>query len=527
MRPGTSLVASPGGELMLVDQVAVEPEPLGPRGSGKLEPNPPRRPTRWGLRLLVFLILVGGGGGAIYLWASAHERTRKSEVNLAAVPEHESETSSEPRVEVTQPQHGGMARTTRQPGTIRAFEFAQLYAKVSGYLDRLGVDRGSRVKKDQLLAHIFDPELDAAVVQAQAALERVEAAVEQAKEHVNVALAFQRAAEARKKKADADLESAVATRTYRDLALKRMTELVRRNAVEQRLVEESEEEYHASVAAEDAATAGIKTAEAEVKEAEARVLQARADLVGAQAEVKVKQADLAKAKVYQDYTKITSPYDGVIIQRGEAVHKGAFIQAATQNLGDQPMLTVAWDDVMRTIILVPDDDVPYCDIGDPVIITLDALRGRAFKGTVSRMAESEDLHDRNMRVEVDLPNPDHILKDGMFGRAEILLEKETTHLTVPSSCVIDKNDQGQGAVLVVQDGKIHHQRVQVGRDSGIRAEILSGLDPKAQVVLKPDAAMAEGTPVRVEAVTTPVPGTQPESAPTALKAAEADHSAPH
>ncbi len=492
MRPGTSLVASPGGELMLVDQVAVEPEPLGPRGSGKLEPNPPRRPTRWGLRLLVFLILVGGGGGAIYLWASAHERTRKSEVNLAAVPEHESETSSEPRVEVTQPQHGGMARTTRQPGTIRAFEFAQLYAKVSGYLDSLGVDRGS-----------------------------------QAKEHVNVALAFQRAAEARKKKADADLESAVATRTYRDLALKRMTELVRRNAVEQRLVEESEEEYHASVAAEDAATAGIKTAEAEVKEAEARVLQARADLVGAQAEVKVKQADLAKAKVYQDYTKITSPYDGVIIQRGEAVHKGAFIQAATQNLGDQPMLTVAWDDVMRTIILVPDDDVPYCDIGDPVIITLDALRGRAFKGTVSRMAESEDLHDRNMRVEVDLPNPDHILKDGMFGRAEILLEKETTHLTVPSSCVIDKNDQGQGAVLVVQDGKIHHQRVQVGRDSGIRAEILSGLDPKAQVVLKPDAAMAEGTPVRVEAVTTPVPGTQPESAPTALKAAEADHSAPH
>src|SRR5437868_5880877 len=127
---------------MLVDQAAVESEPVGtPRHEeGRLQPPPGR--ANWGLRVLILLILVAGGGGAIYLWTSAKEHSRKSEVDLAAVPERESENRSEPRVEVVAPNRGGMERTTNQPGTIRAFDFAPLYAKVSGYLKTLKVDRG-------------------------------------------------------------------------------------------------------------------------------------------------------------------------------------------------------------------------------------------------------------------------------------------------------------------------------------------------------------------------------------------------
>ena len=52
--------------------------------------------------------------------------------------------------------------------------------------------------------------------------------------------------------------------------------------------------------------------------------------------------------------------------------------------------------------------------------------------------------------------------------------------------------------MVVADGKVRRQKVRVGRDDGLHAEILGGLDPKAQVVLKPDASMADGTPERNE-----------------------------
>ena len=44
---------------------------------------------------------------------------------------------------------------------------------------------------------------------------------------------------------------------------------------------------------------------------------------------------------------------------------------------------------MRTIVPVPDRDVPYCHVGDPATVTLDALAGRVFHGKVSRTAESE------------------------------------------------------------------------------------------------------------------------------------------
>src|SRR5262249_55931515 len=153
-----------------------------------------------------------------------------------------------------------------------------------------------------------------------------------------------------------------------------------------------------------------------------------------------------------------SPYDGVVIFRGEGVHKGAFVRSADEGMGE-PMLTVAWDDSMRTVIPVPDRDVPFVNLGDPAIVRIDALAGREFKGVVSRIAESEDVNDRTMRVEVDLSNPDHVLRDGMYGRAEIILEAATKNLTIPSQAILDRDSEGKGTILVVRDGKVYRQSV--------------------------------------------------------------------
>ena len=121
-----------------------------------------------------------------------------------------------PSVMVVKPTKGGMERTTNQPGTIRAFEFANLYAKVSGYLKELKVDRGDRVKEGQLLTKVYDPELEVAVLQAEAALQRSQAAVKQTEARVRTAKVGVLAAEAKVKQANAIHEEAVAQRTYRE-----------------------------------------------------------------------------------------------------------------------------------------------------------------------------------------------------------------------------------------------------------------------------------------------------------------------
>ena len=392
---------------------------------------------------------------------------------------------------------GGTERITDQPGTVRAFERATLYAKVSGYLKDLKVDRGDRVKRDQVLAQIYVPELDVAVLQAESSLQHSRALATQAEARVKAALAGVQAAEAKQKQAVSVLEEAVATREYRKKALDRITELARRNAAEQRLVDEYEDQYMASLASEHSAQSGIQTAEAQIAEAKAAVGLAEADLATAKAEITVSEANLQRAKVMVSYTKIESPFDGVVTFRGDGIHKGAFIRSAADG-NSEPLLAVATTDRMRTIVLVPDPDVPFCNVGDPASVKIDALGGRTFKGTVSRMADSEDLKDRTMRVEIDLPNDQGLLRDGMYGRAVIELEPPSQNLTIPSTCLIEQNGHGDGAVFVVRDGKVTRVKLRVGKDSGLRVEVLSGLTEDDQVIAQITPSITEGTIVRTE-----------------------------
>ena len=383
-----------------------------------------------------------------------------------------------------------------------------MYTKVSGFIKTLKVDRGSKVKKGDLLAEIYDPERDVAVIQAEASLEHSKAAVAQAKASILTANATVQAAKAKQNEAKATLDQQIAKRDYRRKEYERISELVERKSVEERLKDEQLDEYHGAEAGVLAAQAGIETAAALLAEAEAKVEKAKADLKAAEAQVQVAAANLQMAKVFVQYTRVESPYDGVVIFRGEAVHPGSFVRAADQGGAGEPLLTVAMTAKMRTIVPVPDRDVPYCHVGDPATVTLDAYAGRVFHGKVDRTAESETLNDRLMRVEIDLDNADGILRDGMFGRADILLEKVVKNLTVPSSCLIDRNGKGDGAVMVVKDGKIKRVNVKVGMDTGLRAEIVHGLAENDQVILQPDPSIADGTPVQVESVAS---GVEPQN----------------
>src|SRR5271157_2727390 len=439
---------------------------------------------RW---ILLAAMLVAFAGGALIL-----SRTGKGESGRERGDSGQSQTASKPAptAQVIKPKRGGTERITDQPGTVRACERATLYAKVSGYLKDLKVDRGDRVKRDQVLAQIYVPELDVAVLQAESSLQHSRALATQAEARVQ-------AAEAKQKQAVSVLEEAVATREYRKKALARITELARRNAAEQRLVDEYEDQYMASLASEHSAQSGIQTAEAQIAQAKADVGLAEADLATAKAEITVSEANLQRAKVMVSYTRIESPFDGVVTFRGDGIHKGAFIRSAADG-NSEPLLAVATTHRMRTVVLVPDPDVPFCNVGDPASVKIDALGGRVFKGKVSRMADSEDLKDRTMRVEIDLPNDQGLLRDGMYGRAVIELEPPSKNLTIPSTCLIEQDSHGDGAVFVVRDGKVTRVKIRVGKDSGLRVEVLSGLREDDQVIAQITPSITAGTIVTAE-----------------------------
>jgi RND family efflux transporter MFP subunit len=396
------------------------------------------------------------------------------------------------RVEVVRPDAGGIPRSTTQPGSIHAFETVNLVAMVSGYLKTQSVDIGSRVRKGQVLAVIDVPRERQAVAEASSLLNQARAQARQASARVKTASADRDAAAAMLAQTEADVDRLVANRQLAEKQFSRISDLAAREAVERVLVDEQRHDLDSAVAAERTARLAVDTARAKLSGASANLERAGADLEVAEAAVGVAEARLETARVNLAYATITAPFDGVVTHR--KFHPGAFVRAAT-DAGQPPLLTVVRTDLMRVVVLVPDREVVLANPGDAADLVVDALGGRVFRGTVARVAESEDHQSRTMRVEIDLPNPDGSLRDGMYGRATIHLAASSKHLTLPAECVTERSGNGKGAVRVVREGTVRRVAVELGADDGSRVEVVSGLGPDDRVVLRSSRPVEDGSRV--------------------------------
>ena len=448
------------------------------------------RRSRVGLYLALGVGLAAVVGGAF--WASRGRTTHAS----PRAGGHGGGLAAGVPVEVAHPRPGGLERSTTQAASVHAFEHAELFAKVSGYLQVQNVDIGDRVKLGQPLAVIEDPEIDKAVEQNEAALAQADARVGVAREKVAAAEADRAAAEAMVQQQETEVAAKVSNRDLQLKQLHRIEGLVRRNAVEARLQDEQQDRADVATADLGVARASVVTARAQVTARSALVGKAKADLAEAHADVEFARANLDKARVFQEYTRIKSPYDGVITRR--SFHRGDFIRSASEG-GNVPLLAVARTDMVRVVVPVPDVDVPYLDRGDAASFQVVALPGQTFRGVVSRYAETEDPQSRNMRTEVDLPNPDDRLRDGMYGRMTITLRQAVAgSLTIPSACLISQSGRGVGVVYVVRDGKAAKVEVHVTVDNGLEAEVQGGLTPEDLVITRYIGTIGEGTAVAAE-----------------------------
>ncbi|HEY5315649.1 MAG TPA: efflux RND transporter periplasmic adaptor subunit, partial [Pirellulales bacterium] len=345
--------------------------------------------------------------------------THSFDARPAAASAAEPHQSAAMRVETISPSAGGIIRKTVQPGSVHSFESAELFAKVSGFLKSQNVDIGSIVKRGELLAEIDVPELAQQLDRDKAEQRQAEADVALAQSQIETAIAERQAAEAYVTQAEASVKRSQADREYHEKQYRRIGDLSRLNSIEKRLVDEEFSQLQSAEAGELTARSAVVTAKAQVTTAAARIDRAESELLVSKAKLDVMRAEVAKTATLLSYTRITSPYDGLVTYRG--FHRGAFIRAADQG-GEEPLFRVDRTDLVRVVVLVPDRDVPFTQAGDRALVLLDALPGKPFKGKVARVAGTEDPLSRTMRVEVDVPNADGVIRNGMYGQVEIELE---------------------------------------------------------------------------------------------------------
>ncbi len=400
-------------------------------------------------------------------------------------------------VKVVKPRAGGIERTTTQPGTFQAYEFEQIYPKVSGYLRNQKVDAGDVVKKGQVLAEIEAPELVADQQHATAALEQAHKQVAQNKARVAAAEAELSAARILIDQKKAEVKRAESSVHYRQKQYNRYRRLVEGGSLDRKLLDEQFDQLESAQAWKDAGEAGVRTAVADVEAKKAKVKQAEADLAAAVANVDVAQALLRRANEMVSYLKIRSDYDGEVTVRNYS--NGQYIRAGDKGAG-LPLFVVERRDLMRLIIQIPDLDAPLCDVGDPVDFRISALPHLEFRGyKVARTPRSQSQQSRTRRAEVDVPNPDGVLTHGMFAEVTIHLQKGPKEaFRIPSTAVRRAN--GKTLVYVVRNDVIHEVPVTIGQDNGTEAEVLRGLTRDDLVVRNSGLGLHDGMAVRATLV---------------------------
>jgi RND family efflux transporter MFP subunit len=398
-----------------------------------------------------------------------------------------------------------LVRWTEQPGQLEAFEETPLFARLAAFVEKIDVDIGDRVtgpqvdeqgqvvREGELLVELSVPELDEELSQKVAAVGQARAAEHQAAAAIKVANAAEAAARAKVEESEAVVGQSQADYDFAASEFARLKKLADKGAVTREVAEEHEKLLKNADSVRKQTQAKITSAKAIVAERRAMLEKSEADLETAKQHVLVAEADVARVKAIKGYTKIRAPYDGIITAR--SVHPGHLVLAGT-DANAKPLLVIVQSQVMRALIDVPEADATLIAPGSDVAIVIPAVSAEPRTATVSRVSWNLSNDPKTMRAEIDVQNPDGVLRPGLYITARLKVAERPNVLSLPTAAVLTADGKAWcwtiGAAGVV---------VRTPIETGIRArdevEIMSGLTGDDLVIGMNAAAFQEGERVEV------------------------------
>jgi len=406
-----------------------------------------------------------------------------------------------PAVGVGHPAYQNLPITLSLTASIASLREAVVLPKTSGYLQTVTVRAGDTVTAGQVVAVVDHDQLLAQVNQAQATLGAAQAAVQTSQAQLASAQAQETNAVAALRSAQANLVNAKAGLAKAQAALvdakatyNRTAALVQQGAEAQQNLDDAKSALDSDQAAVDQAAAQVRASEAAVVQAQAQIAAQQQQVAAAQSQVHTNQAQAASqaaalqnAQLGLQYATIVAPFGGVVVSR--SLDPGAYVTPGTST----PIVTIADLDNLDVVVNVSETQLAMVHRGDRVQVTVDAYPGRTFTGVLSRIAGGVDPQTRTVQVEIDLANPGHLLRPGMYATATIAAGSQRA-LVVPLSAVETVGTQSY--VWVVVNGKTTARQVSVGRETGTLVEITKGLSPSDLVVFRGSDLVREGQPVK-------------------------------
>jgi membrane fusion protein (multidrug efflux system) len=218
-------------------------------------------------------------------------------------------------------------------------------------------------------------------------------------------------------------------------------------------------------------------------------LVAKQDLDNAEAAWKVAAAAFDGAATRLSYARITAPFSGYITKRYLDV--GALVTPNSSTLFNLMDL-----DQMKITISVLEKNISQITVGKKAVITVDAFPGRTFEGTVTRYSDALDLSTRTMAVEIDIPNPDHALKPGMFANVLLIVDQHKDAMTVPTQAIL--TDDAGAYLFIARQDTARRMYITQGTEQEGRTEILTGIGATDSVIATGQQFVRNGSPIVVQ-----------------------------
>jgi len=314
---------------------------------------------------------------------------------------------------------GSIRISVNATGTLEAVRTVQVGSQISGQISKLYADYNSNVKQGQLLAEIDPRTFQSQVLTEQASLSSAQARLQSSQaDLINQ--------EANLLQVQANLKVAEVADDNAKLMYQRAQQLLAKG-----LASTNDNDIARSNA--QSASAKVLQAQAAVKQAEAQIRSRQAALESGQSDIVGSKAQLERAQINLDLTKIYSPVDGVVISR--SVDIGQTVAASLS----APVLFLIANDLSHMQVKANIDEADIGKISDDVQVTftVDAYRSDVFGGKISevRLEPQTVQNVVTYGVIVGVANPQLKLKPGMTANLTMVVEEHDDVLTVPNAAL--------------------------------------------------------------------------------------------
>jgi HlyD family secretion protein len=350
---------------------------------------------------------------------------------------------------------------------------AVIMPKISAAVREFFVNRGDHVRKGQLLAQLENGDLTAAAMEAKGLADEAEASYR----HTTAASLPEEIA-----KAQLEVQS---TKEALDAARKlyeSRKQLLEQGALPRRQVDEANVAFVQARSQYEAAAKHLDSLErigheTGLKQAQAQLDTARGRHQGAQVQL--------------EYSRITSPLDGVITDR--PMYVGEMASPGT------PLLTVM--DISQVIARanVPAEQLKLLKVGDEATITTPDSSAE-LHGKVIVISSALEPNSTTAEVWIKAPNPGERLRPGASVMVAIVAETVENAVVIPQAAILP-SEEGPGKVMVVGSDSLAHERtIEIGIRNTDSVQVLKGLEPGEEVIVVGGLGLEDKAKVRIEKV---------------------------